>query len=158
MFHRLPLIAAGALGLCACDMADLRLQPAPLQQAACCCRQCPTEAAPAATPQAAPPARAAPAPRRAAWRGRPARPREAVVYTYDSAGELAGGGRYGGRYGATAVRVEETAAVYGYSYSETSGGYGYAAPAPGCCETRRGYRMAGVDAHGYLTWPGKVEN
>lgn len=98
------------------------------------------------------------------------------------------GGRYGARgRGGVVVSVEETeTASSSYSYSESSSGYAYGSPSggyaygsasggahtgggvyaygPGGARVSSdpphhpGYRLAGVDQNGYLTWPGKVED
>lgn len=173
MSVRLSLLALATLVLGACDGAPL----APARQAACCCGQCPTDAAPAAK---GPPAtaetgrtvlaagggeRVTAARVRTAPRVR----REVRSYRrYESSGEAPYGGRYGARggvYGGVGVSVRESetsserysyresSSAYGSSSASGAYGYGYGGP-PG----HRGYRLAGADEHGYLTWPGKVED
>lgn len=176
MSVRLSLLALAMLALSACDGT----LPAPTQQAACCCRQCPPDVAPAAKgPPATAVARPAAQPVggggrvtvyrvRTGVRGR----REGGSRRYESAGE----GLYGGRYGGVSVSVSETeSASERYSYSESSSGYGsssasggaYAYGSGGGYRDGRvsrdpphhpGYGLAGTDQHGYLTWPGKVED
>lgn len=98
------------------------------------------------------------------------------------------GGRYGARgRGGVVVSVEETETASssysysesssGYAYGSTSGGYAYGSTSggayagggaygygPGGARVSSdpphhpGYRLAGVDQNGYLTWPGKVED
>jgi hypothetical protein len=125
---------------------------------------------------------------RTTYRGRPAgRVRgTASYYRYESSEEGLAGARYGGRYGAhgrggVVVSVEETETASssysysesssGYAYGSTSGGYAYGSASggaygygPGGARVSSdpphhpGYRLAGVDQNGYLTWPGKVED
>lgn len=175
MSVRLSLLALATLALGACDGTP----PAPAQQAACCCRQCPPDAAPAdrgppATADARPTAQPAGGGRvtvyriRTGARGR----REGGSRRYESSGE----DLYGGRYGGVSVSVSETeSASERYGYSESTSGYGsssasggaYAYGSGGGSRDGRvsrdpphhpGYRLAGTDQHGYLTWPGKVED
>jgi hypothetical protein len=180
MSVRLSLLAVATLALSACDGT----LPAPAQQAACCCRQCPTDAAPAAkgqpvTADAGPAVQAdAGGERVAAYRVRtgPRVRREGGSGRYEGSGEDLYGGRYGGRYGGVSVSVEESeSSSERYSYSESSSGYGsssasgggYAYASGGGYRDGRvsrdprhhpGYRLAGTDEDGYLTWPGKVED
>lgn len=179
MSVRLPLLALATLALSACDG---RL-PAPAQQAACCCKQCPADAAPVArappaTAEAGPTAPAVGGGDRVARRVRatPAVRRDSRAWRYETSGEDLYGGRYGGRYGGVSVSVEETeTSSERYSYSESSSGYGSSSASGGGYGYRSGggyrdgrvsreplhhpgYRLAGTDQHGYLTWPGKVED
>ncbi|HRD47899.1 MAG TPA: hypothetical protein PLF78_15635 [Caulobacter sp.] len=65
--------------------------------------------------------------------------------------------RYGARGGGYAYG---SGASGGYAYGATSAGqYGAPPPPPPVAPSyRRDYHLAGTDRHGYLTWPGKVED
>lgn len=183
MSVRLSLLALATLALSACD-GQL---PAPTRQAACCCRQCPTDAAPAAkgpavTAETRPAAPAVGGADRVAKRVRatPAVRRDVRAWRYATSSEDLSGGRYGGRYGGVSVSVSETeSSSERYSYSESSssygsdsasgGGYAYGygsgyrgGPADGRVSRdpphHPGYHLASTDRDGYLTWPGKVED
>ncbi len=175
MSVRLTLLALSTLLLSACDGNPLQTAA----REACCCDRCPTTAAPATPP--ASPAKARPMPPRDTARTHRVRyttpaARDRDSYRYQETVTSGYGGRYGATYAGGAVQPSGPASS-GYSYSETSSGYGYApvagpccvgggrpVPAPGpCCAPGgqggphyRGYRSAGTDRDGYLTWPGKV--
>ncbi len=188
MSVRLSLLALATLALSACDG---RLPSAPAQQAACCCKQCPADAAP---PVAKAPAQTTETGRAASSGGErvtttrvgagPRVRRESRSWRYESSDEGLDGGRYGARSGMSVSVSETESSSERYSYSETSsvygsgsssgGGYGYGSgggyrdgrrgPGPGDGRVSRdpphhpGYRLAGIDEDGYLTWPGKVED
>ncbi|MDP1739069.1 MAG: hypothetical protein Q8L23_16700 [Caulobacter sp.] len=183
MSVRLSLLTLATLALGACD----GMLPAPTQQAACCCRQCPADAAPAAKGPAVS-AEAGPTVQVAADRDRvvrrvratPAVRRDSRVWRYETSSEDLSGGRYGGRYGGVSVSVSENeSSSERYSYSESSSSYGSSSASgggyaygygsgyrggPGAGRVSRdpphhpGYHLAGTDRDGYLTWPGKVED
>jgi hypothetical protein len=177
MSVRLSLLALATLALGACD-GDPLGTPAQPRQVACCCDRCPAGAAPAtaspAVTSSASGERAVAS--RAVYRVRSA-PRVRRESRYDSY-ESSGAGQYGGRYGArggsygrVSFSVEETStSTERYSSSESSSGYagggayGYGPRGPRDGRVsrdpphHRGYRLAGFDEDGYLTWPGKIED
>jgi len=166
MSARFLLVAATATLLSGCDAL------APLQLASCCCQACPTSAAPPAPPAVAPTAEAVPVEPAVDRRARTtARTRRQVRYAYAGSGESDLGAYGGRRYVGVSASVSESESwSERRSYSESSSGYAYGSGlaveaedgrggGPGRRHRHdRGYRLAGVDERGYLTWPGKVED
>lgn len=153
MSLRLPLVALAALTLTGCDLPGRKQKaaapaPAPAAQASrdCCCKVCPTDAAPSGAVAAsgdtrATVRRAAHTPARAEVRRR----RDHVGGGYERStrsyerrayvsrdDETLAGGRYGGRYGVSgravsgvSISVEESESFSERSrYSESSSSYG----------------------------------